>query len=70
MSPGMGETRAYASSAIDRVAAGSAQGMKSQAVPIGGGVPSLALTGVDGRSFDLADAHGRKIVLVFYRGHW
>ena len=44
--------------------------MKSHAVPIGGGVPSLALTGVDGRRFDLGDTHGRKIVLVFYRGHW
>ena len=44
--------------------------MKSQAVPVGGGVPSLALPGVDGRGFDLAEARGRKVVLVFYRGHW
>lgn len=37
---------------------------------IGDLAPDFTLMDSEGRSVSLADARGRKVVLVFYRAHW
>jgi peroxiredoxin len=44
--------------------------MKSAAVPLGQPAPDFNLAGIDGLPHTLAGLRGRKVVLVFYRGHW
>lgn len=44
--------------------------MKSTTVPVGEAAPELDLAAVEGGRWRLADARGRAVVLVFYRGHW
>ena len=44
--------------------------MKSVTVPVGHPAPDFELPGTDGHRHALTEARGRKVVLVFYRGHW
>ena len=44
--------------------------MKSTTVARGDRAPGFNLPGVDGLRRDLDAYVGRKILLVFYRGHW
>jgi len=37
---------------------------------IGDLAPEFTLSDQTGRSVTLSEAHGRNVVLVFYRGHW
>jgi len=40
-------------------------------VQVGDRAPDFTLENVDGNKISLSDFHGRrKVVLVFYRGHW
>ncbi len=44
--------------------------MKSTTLTRGDPAPAFNLPGVDGVRHSLADYVGRKVLLVFYRGHW
>jgi peroxiredoxin len=44
--------------------------MKSAVIPLGQPAPDFALPGTDDRPYSLRALLGRKVVLVFYRGHW
>lgn len=43
---------------------------ESRALAVGDPAPAFALPDADGGSVALADLRGRRILLVFYRGHW
>lgn len=44
--------------------------MKSTVVPVGYPAPLFELPAVDGEPRSLSSYRGRKVVLIFYRGHW
>lgn len=44
--------------------------MKSAAIPIGSAAPDFTLPDLAGLPHRLADHRGRKLLLLFYRGHW
>ena len=44
--------------------------MKSKTVAPGDPAPQFDLPGVDGLHHGLGAYAGRKVLLVFYRGHW
>ncbi len=44
--------------------------MKSTTLSRGDPAPEFDLPGVDGLRHGLPDHVGRKLLLVFYRGHW
>ena len=44
--------------------------MRSRAIRLDAPPPDLDLPGIDGRRHSLAALRGRRVVLLFYRGHW
>lgn len=39
-------------------------------MPVGSAAPPFSLPATDGRARSLAECRGRKVVVLFYRGHW
>ena len=44
--------------------------MRSRTVQLDAPAPAVDLPGIDGRRHALAALRGRRVVLLFYRGHW